>query len=373
MDRTLRHAEKMACLVGGDGLLQRAGVGQADILAGKADHTAGHIQRVFARFQHARQPVDGRIRVGVAHRLVQRRDQIIMFLALFVIKQGLFGGALLKRLLGHGHAAVRADFAVEHDHLERRKGCARIAVGKHGQRFQNFIRDVHGLTAETARVFQRAAQQRDQFLRRKTVKHKYFTARKQRAVDLERRVFCGRADQNDAAFFDKGEEGVLLRLVEAVNLIDEQDGPLAKTAVVFRLLHDGADLLDAAGHGGKINERGFGTVGDDAGQRRFADPGRAPENHGGYLVRLDQAAQHLAGAQQVCLPYIFVQRGRAQPRRQRLRDPALKQRSLLHIRRLPLRFVYLHYTAPRRRIKQSGGSRGREMRKRVFDFLGLLR
>ena len=99
-----------------------------------------------------------------------------MLLALFVIKQGLFGGTLLKRLLGHGHAAVRADFAVEHDHLERRKGCARIAVGEHSQRFQNFIRDVHGLTAETARVFQRAAQQRDQFLRRKAVKHKHFTA-----------------------------------------------------------------------------------------------------------------------------------------------------------------------------------------------------
>ena len=70
---------------------------------------------------------------------------------------------------------------------------------------------------------------------------------------------------------------------------------------------------------------GLCLVGDDPRERRFAHARRAPEDHRGNLVALNQAAQHLARAQKMGLAHIFFQRARAQPGGQRLRRPALKQ------------------------------------------------
>jgi hypothetical protein len=47
-----------------------------------------------------------------------------------------------------------------------------------------------------------------------------------------------------------GQKGVLLTLVEAVDLVHEEDGALAAPGVVrLGLCHDLADLLDAREHG----------------------------------------------------------------------------------------------------------------------------
>ena len=50
----------------------------------------------------------------------------------------------------------------------------------------------------------------------------------QRRVDLEVRVLGRRPDQRDEALLDRGQERVLLRLVEAVDLVQEQDRPLRR-------------------------------------------------------------------------------------------------------------------------------------------------
>ena len=52
--------------------------------------------------------------------------------------------------------------------------------------------------------------------------------RQQRRVDLEVRVLGGRADQRDHALLDRRQQRVLLRLVEAVDLVEEQDRALAR-------------------------------------------------------------------------------------------------------------------------------------------------
>ncbi|MET8772118.1 hypothetical protein [Streptomyces sp. NPDC004658] len=51
------------------------------------------------------------------------------------------------------------------------------------------------------------------------------------AVEFEARVLRGGADQGDRAVLDVGEEAVLLGAVEAVDLVDEQQGALAVGAV----------------------------------------------------------------------------------------------------------------------------------------------
>ena len=59
----------------------------------------------------------------------------------------------------------------------------------------------------------------------------------QRRIHLEGRVLGGRADQDDVARLDAREEGILLGLVEPVDLVEEQD----------RALPLGAEPLAGAG------------------------------------------------------------------------------------------------------------------------------
>ena len=76
-------------------------------------------------------------------------------------------------------------------------------------------------------------------------------ARKQGRDDLERRVLGGGADEDDAARLDVGQEGILLGLVEPVNLVHEED----RTAAVHGPLklgppHDFTDFGDRGSHRG---------------------------------------------------------------------------------------------------------------------------
>ena len=136
-------------------------------------------------------------------------------------------------------------------------------------------------------------------------------AGEQRGVDLEGGVLGGGADEADGAAFDVGQEGVLLGLVEAMDLVDEEDGARAEAGGLFGLDHDLLDLLDAGEDGGELDEAGLGALGDDLGEGGLADAGRAPEDHGGGVVALDGEAERLAGAEEVLLAGVFVEGARA--------------------------------------------------------------
>ncbi len=114
-------------------------------------------------------------------------------------------------------------------------------------------------------------------------------AGEQRGVDLEGGVLGGGADEADGAALDVGKEGVLLGLVEAMDLVDEEDGARAEVRGFFRVDHDLLDLLDAGEDGGELDEGGVRGLGDDLGEGGFADAGRAPEDHGGGVVAIRSA------------------------------------------------------------------------------------
>ena len=56
----------------------------------------------------------------------------------------------------------------------------------------------------------------------------HLAARQERGVDLEARIFGRRSDQRDGAVLDVGKEAVLLRAIEAMDLVHEQQGLLAR-------------------------------------------------------------------------------------------------------------------------------------------------
>src|ERR1700716_3016280 len=59
-------------------------------------------------------------------------------------------------------------------------------------------------------------------------------------IDLERRVLRGGAEQCDEPALNMRKHRVLLRLVEAMDLIDEEDGALSDTCALARALDDRA-------------------------------------------------------------------------------------------------------------------------------------
>ena len=107
----------------------------------------------------------------------------------------------------------------ELEHVERAAG---IAVGGARQQFQRGLLGLQLLAPESAlAVGQCAPQERAEIFNRERAQHVHTRAREQRAHHFERRVLRGRADERERAVLEVRQEGVLLRLVEAVHLIQK--------------------------------------------------------------------------------------------------------------------------------------------------------
>ena len=145
--------------------------------------------------------------------------------------------------------------------------------------------------------------------------------REERRVDLEVRVLRRRPDERDEPVLDRVQDGVLLRLVEAVDLVDEEDRPEAVAAQpVARARDDGADVVDACRDGRDLLERGSRSLRDDPGDRRLPRARRAEEDHRRRTVLLDREPERGAGPEDVLLAHELVEIRRPQPHRERERS-----------------------------------------------------
>ena len=84
-------------------------------------------------------------------------------------------------------------------------------------------------------------------------------AGEQGRVDLERGVLGRGADERDRSLLDGVQEGILLGLVEAVDLVDEEDDPAAAAADLGGLVDCRADFLDPRKDRGEGDESGLGA------------------------------------------------------------------------------------------------------------------
>ncbi len=122
------------------------------------------------------------------------------------------------------------------------------------------------------------------------------------------------------------QEGVLLALVEAVHLVDEDDGaaPGRAGCVLQRralrdlgLLHRLPDVLHATEHRADGDELGVERTGHQAGDGGLAGAGRSPQDAAVRLTRLEGDAQRHALTEQLLLADHLAQRLRAQALGQR--------------------------------------------------------
>jgi hypothetical protein len=203
---------------------QRSGIGQADVLARVDDHPPGDIPRVLARLEHPGQPEQGRVRIGPPDALDERRDHLVMRVALPVVDDRLLLDRVGRTLAGNrllpGRAG-RQDRGLQAG--ERDPG---VAAGNLDEVLERLVRDLDALLGQAAvLVGQGVLEQRPELLRRQRFELREDAAREQRRDEREVGVLGGRADQGDRPLLDRRQEDVLLRLGPPVDLVDEQHRP----------------------------------------------------------------------------------------------------------------------------------------------------
>ena len=291
---------------------ERARVGVADLLAGHAHHPPGDVERVAAAVEHAREPVQRGVRVGAAHRLVQRADLVVENVAALVeaphrVAQHLFHQRPIDaRLLPVGE--VQGDL----QHIQQPAG---VTVGVAEQQVAGVVLDHR---VRQFRLRQGAVEQAVQVGPFQAAQPVHPGPGQQRVVQFEGGVFRGGADEDHRALLHVRQEGVLLGLVETVHLVDEQHRAPALPQPRLGLIDGGADVLDPGQHRRQRDELRVHGAGENQCQGGLAGARRAPQDHRVQLTALAGLAQGFAGAHQVFLADVFVQVGGTQPRRQRL-------------------------------------------------------
>ena len=319
----LRAAQEVVHVLGGQRLHHRLRVGKADVLDRHPHQPPRDVEPVLAAVEHAREPVERRIRVGAAHRLVQRADQVVVPVARLVVERRPPLHQLRQRLAADRGRAGRDRAEDLLRHVERR---APVAVGHGDERCAR-------LRVERQRPALHGLGTGQQLLQRRlveAVEGQHHRAREQGAVQLERRVLGGGAHQGDGAVLHVGQEPVLLRPVEAVDLVDEEERALAGLAPPLGAVERLAQVLHAREDGRELLEGQLRGVRQQPRHRGLARARRPPQDHALQPAAPEHARERAVGADQVVLAHDLGELRRPQPvgegaRRLRLHPRGLKQ------------------------------------------------
>ena len=193
-------------------------------------------------------------------------------------------------------------------HVQRRERGPRVAARAGREQLERLVGDCRRVGDAALGLGERAVQEDAQVRGLEDAQLVDLGAREQGGVDLEVGVLRGCSDQGHKALLHGRQERVLLRLVEAVDLVEEEDRRLVGGAPpLLGTLDDGADLRPPGVDGGLLLEGGARGGGDDPCQRRLAGPGRAVEDHRVRLARLDRRAKRGPVPEQMLLPHELVE------------------------------------------------------------------
>ena len=297
------EAERVPCRHGhGEG----ARVGEADVLDGHAHEPARDVHRVLAGVEHASEPVQGGVGVPAADGLVERRDMVVVLVPGLVVDRE----APLNGGLHDFQRQSRTGAALQlHRPLQDPERAPRVSVGGLGNP-ANYL--AGGLDCQgpkpPLRVRKRVPEDDRQLFACQRLEDHDWRPGQERTHDLEARVLRGRADEDDIARLHHRQEGVLLGLVEAMDLVAEEDGPApGRAAPRPRLGDDLPHSRDPLRDRAEGDEGGVRTGGDQPGQSRLPAPRRPPQDEAGDLAALDHRPQGAAGSHDLRLSAKLVE------------------------------------------------------------------
>ncbi len=106
----LRQSDEVHGVLRGDGDDERLRIGVADVLGGEDHHAPRDEERILAGLEHAHEPVDRRVGIAVAQALDERGDDVVVLLAGLVVEERLLLRGLLGEPRGRSSSApLRAD------------------------------------------------------------------------------------------------------------------------------------------------------------------------------------------------------------------------------------------------------------------------
>ena len=219
------HADILHCRRGGHRDGQRLRVGHADVLGRGDDDAAGDEARVLTRDDHPRQIVQGRVDIGAANGFDERGDHVVVLVAVAVIAQN--GLAARFRACGFGD---RDRFVARLLRLGGRDSGGGFEDGQRpaGVGSGDADDEVPGLLGEgelsgqPAIGFDGTVEQIADRLVVERTQGEHERPRQQRRDDGERRVLRGCGHEHDEPILHGRQQGVLLSLGEAVDLVEEQ-------------------------------------------------------------------------------------------------------------------------------------------------------
>ena len=178
------------------------------------------------------------------------------------------------------------------DFLGKRQRRSAIAIGHAHQYRPRLLVERQVISLSRLRTHQ----QRLDTVRPERMEGKHTRTRQKRGIELKRWVFCCRAHQNHCPVFHDGQKRVLLRPVETVNLIDEQQClPTVRPSQPRRFEH-----FFQIGHTGEdcryLFEGEIGFSRQQPGNGCFSSTGRSPEDHAAQRARPDHARQRSVSA-----------------------------------------------------------------------------
>ena len=300
-----------------------------DVLGRADDQPPGDEPRVLTGGDHRREPVQRRVRIVAAEALDERRDGVVVPVAGPVVGEDALLGGRLDVLESRGDVAGRvADALVGGEGgrtLEDVQGRSRVATGERHQMLEGVVAEGDpAVRTERAgqaavRVDERAADDGRDLVVGQRLEPPHAHPRQQRGVHLEVGVLGRRPDQGDGAVLDVRQQRVLLRLVEPVDLVEEEDRAGAMQGQPVLRLGDRGPDLDHAGHDRRQrDEMGADRVGQQSREARLARPRRAPQQGRGQVATGHAAAERSAFADEVALPDELLEAARAHARGERL-------------------------------------------------------
>ena len=183
---------------------------------------------------------------------------------------------------------------------------ARVAAGEVQQRGHGLIGQADA-ACQAALVLERARDDLAQVLLAERLEPIDPQPGEQWRVDLVVGILGRRPHQGDGALLDVGQECVLLCLVEAVQLVDEDDGLAAGVAQLASVGHQLPDVRDAARHRRDLPPRPAGSLREQAREGGLAAPRRTPQDHGRQVAGPDDPGQCTLAPNQVRLSDELVQ------------------------------------------------------------------
>ena len=168
---------------------------------------------------------------------MQGRDLVIEAVAALVEASRIQGQRLLqegRRDLSHPGGACGGGRL-----LQQVQHPSRVAVGIAHQRVDGCRLKLQSRQGSRPCTFDQGLQ----LLVIQRLQHIDLRARQQRGIHLEGRILGCCPDQRDQPRFRIGQQGILLRLVETVDLVDEEDGVAPRLQVALSLLHRRTDIL----------------------------------------------------------------------------------------------------------------------------------